>query len=64
MGAVQGSVFGGGVRIDQKDNTEKSIFCNFMTKIMTFLDFRNSGREKSFFREIGGRASVLVPEMQ
>ena len=56
MGAVQGSVFGGGVRIDQKDNTEKSIFGIFMTKNVTFSDFRNSGREKLFFRELGGRA--------
>ena len=35
-----------------------------MTKIMTFLDFRNSGRKNRFFHEIGGRASVLVPETQ
>ena len=62
MGAVQGSVFGGGVRIDQNDNTEKSIFGFFMTKILTFLEFRYSGTKKLFFREMRGRASGLVPE--
>ena len=57
------SLFGVGVSgLAQMAILKNRIFDIFMSQIMTFLDFRNSGWEKSFFRELGGRARVLVPE--
>ena len=49
MGAVQGSVFGGGVRIDQNSNTEKIDFLIFHDKNLDFSGFSIFWYEKVVF---------------